>query len=80
MPLRSALLWGWTQDAIDKGWLRLKPSEVGGDADLRIVVEAASQIAAAMRHCHARGLIHGDLTGLLLAFSPSASGLSSLCL
>lgn len=55
---------GLIQDAVDKGWLRLEPSHVGGEADLRLVAETAFQIASAMKHVHASGLIHGDLTGL----------------
>jgi serine/threonine protein kinase len=57
------LLFLWhAQDAIDKGWFREQPT-IDAPPSLRIILETAQQIASAMTYLHAKGIIHGDLTG-----------------
>eukprot|EP00884_Botryococcus_braunii_P002388 jgi/Botrbrau1/1214/Bobra.0163s0022.1 len=66
---------GSLMDAIDKGWLRCKKSQIEGEPCFKTIVETAFQIASAMEHLHNHGVIHGDLTGgnVLLTDDPTAA-------
>ncbi len=58
------LKWGCAcaQDAVDKGWFRSRPS-IDAPPCLPVILTTAQQIASAMAYLHAKGIIHGDLTG-----------------
>jgi len=58
------------QDAVANHQFR-KGREPDGELDLPAVLATAAEIAAGMSYLHARGIVHGDLTGanILLASS-----------
>ncbi len=59
------------QDAVANHQFR-KGREPDGELDLPAVLATAAEIAAGMSYLHARGIVHGDLTGanILLASCP----------
>lgn len=67
----GAELPGHAQDAVAKHWFR-QGHAPDGDLDLPAVLATAAEIAAGMSYLHARGIVHGDLTGanILLASCP----------
>ncbi|KAK9839806.1 hypothetical protein WJX81_003100 [Elliptochloris bilobata] len=62
---------GTLQDAVAKHWFR-QGHNPDGELDLAAVLATAAEIAAGMQYLHARGIVHGDLTGanVLLTSSP----------
>ena len=54
---------GAAQEAIDKGWFRTQRSQLAGGLRMAAVLATAAEVAAGMAFLHARGVVHGDLTG-----------------
>uniref|UniRef100_A0A1D2A8E9 Protein kinase domain-containing protein n=1 Tax=Auxenochlorella protothecoides TaxID=3075 RepID=A0A1D2A8E9_AUXPR len=53
---------GTLYDAIDRGWLR-QGYDGFAPADVRAVLRTLCEVASALAHLHALGVVHGDLTG-----------------
>ncbi|GAB4819657.1 hypothetical protein N2152v2_006703 [Parachlorella kessleri] len=53
---------GKLYDAAERGWLRTK-RDLAGPTNYVAVLQTAQEVASAMHYLHARGIIHGDLTG-----------------
>jgi len=51
------------QEAIRRGAFLRQPSSLKGKCNLAMVLATAAEIAAGMAFLHARGIIHGDLSG-----------------
>jgi len=59
------------QDAVAKHWFR-KGREPDGELDVEAVLAVAAEIAAGMTYLHARGIVHGDLTGANILLTSNA--------
>eukprot|EP00884_Botryococcus_braunii_P023575 jgi/Botrbrau1/9901/Bobra.0012s0004.1 len=64
---------GSVSDAVNKGWFRKTPISRDQPPDLDKIIDTAYEIADGMAYLHARGVVHGDLTGgnVLLASDPN---------
>jgi tRNA A-37 threonylcarbamoyl transferase component Bud32 len=51
------------QDAINKGWFRKAPISREQPPDFDKIIDTALEISSGMAFLHARGVVHGDLTG-----------------
>ncbi len=62
----AAVLWGRLGLSVccvlRRGWLRTK-RDLAGPTNYVAVLQTAQEVASAMHYLHARGIIHGDLTG-----------------
>ena len=59
------------QDAVAKHWFR-KGREPDGELDVEAVLAVAAEITAGMTYLHARGIVHGDLTGANILLTSNA--------
>ena len=56
-----------------RGWLRTK-RDLAGPTNYLAVLQTAQEVASAMHYLHARGIIHGDLTGNNVSLGFAALG------
>eukprot|EP00878_Enallax_costatus_P015719 GHUV01016470.1.p1 GENE.GHUV01016470.1~~GHUV01016470.1.p1 ORF type:complete len:346 (+),score=111.35 GHUV01016470.1:799-1836(+) len=70
---------GCLQDAVERGWLRERPSCVSGGLNLVAVVAIAAEIASGMSTLHEQGIVHGDLSAfnVMLSSADAAASLGS---
>lgn len=57
------------QDAVDQGWFREAPTQTSPPC-LKTILATARQIALGFSHLHAKGIVHGDVSGGGCTFLP----------
>ncbi|KAK9916182.1 hypothetical protein WJX75_009766 [Coccomyxa subellipsoidea] len=69
---------GSVQEAVDKGWFRMKPT-IDAQPNMSVILSTAAEIADAMHFLHSKGVMHGDLTGGNVLLSSSTDNRHKFC-